>query len=215
MHRSTGAQVLDLKDLMSKKHGLRKTSTNDRSGYIKPGLGEEQIEAYHRDVLDTYVEEWGPLLERQGLTFRTGYISIDRAVCDFLSIHFPFFLFLTAHYSLFQTASFLIKAYEEFEKLDSDNGAKFDIAGSDPEGEGKISDKMNDFDSLFGRLFEEGEEEKKTQDPPGLGRKLLEKLQSRIDECLQDWGCSKVFVKGSSRSAKASVLLPPPLKYCT
>ena len=65
---------------------LKKVETvSDKSSpMLKGGLEESDIKQYKEDVLNTYVEEWGPLLETNQVTFRTDYTPIDSATAKFL-----------------------------------------------------------------------------------------------------------------------------------
>mmetsp|Transcript_21307 Transcript_21307/g.42298 ORF Transcript_21307/g.42298 Transcript_21307/m.42298 type:complete len:171 (+) Transcript_21307:59-571(+) len=82
------------------------------------------------------------------------------------------------------TADFLADSYLEFEKLADDQ--KMDC---------ESKEETNEFDKWFAD---------KAKDP--LFVQLQTQLQAKIDECIQKFGCNKVFVKGSSRSAKDSVV---------
>jgi len=75
-------------------------------------------------------------------------------------------------------AECLVEAYRGFEKL--------------PES----SKKGEKFDAFFTKI---------SKDP--VVKTMLSKLQNQIDRCLKSFGCKKVFVKGSSRSAKDAVIM--------
>merc|ERR1740117_1060269 len=151
---------MSLLDALRAGKALKATATNDRSGpMFKAGLDKEDIEAYHKDVFDTYVEEWEPLLTAKGLTFRTRYLEIDQA-----------------------TAEFLVACYEKYERpANVPEGERFDT------GDGS----KNKFDDFFDGVMEEV-----------LAQEFVRELQVKMDECMREFGCGKVFVKGSSRSAK-------------
>lgn len=143
---------------------LKSVETVDKSGLIKAGLAEEDIEAYHRDVFDTYVEVWEPLLQAKNLTFRTRYVMISQPMCNWL-----------------------IEGYEGFEKITE----KHDGDEKSP----------SEFDVWFDTKVKEE-----------IGQELLASLQSEMDKSMAEFGCSKVFVKGQSRSAKDSVVFTNQLK---
>ncbi|GAB5355358.1 hypothetical protein AAMO2058_000199000 [Amorphochlora amoebiformis] len=144
-----GALLASLKK--SKK--LKKTKkVEDRSApMLKGGLEKKDIENYLKDVQDTYVEEWEPLLTSQGLTFRTEYVPMEK-----------------------KEAQAMVSAYEAWTKL--------------PEAKEK-------FEGFFKELTNSK-----------IFSNMILKLQAKIDTCLKKFKCDKVFVKGSSRSAKDSVI---------
>eukprot|EP00466_Bigelowiella_natans_P011726 jgi/Bigna1/141317/aug1.62_g16025 len=128
---------------------------NDRSApMMKAGLEKKDLDQYYKDVQDTYVESWEPLLTAKGLTFRTAYVPMQK-----------------------KEAEAMVKAYEAHEKL------------SEEEKKGKHYAKF------YAMLL---------KDP--VFSKMQETLQKQIDECLNLFKCDKVFVKGSSRSAKDAVI---------
>lgn len=103
------------------------------------------------------------MLSASGFTFRTAYLPIDRATCDFF-----------------------VQAYEKIEKLPEVERTDNKDPATSP----------TQFDLLFSTLKSEP-----------LVELFLQKLQAVMDQCMQDFGCPKVFVKGSSRSAKDAVNL--------
>lgn len=62
----------------------------------------------------------------------------------------------------------------------------------------KLTDASSQFEAMYGQLC---------KDP--LFAAMERELQDKMDACMKDWGCEKVFVKGSSRSAKDAVNLIP------
>lgn len=139
---------------------LKRTGTkSDRSQpMIRAGLDVADMDRYLKNVQDTYVEEWEPLLFKNKLTFATTYLqmTLDEA---------------TAFISSFER-------YEVCFKKAAAGGESFD------------------FEEFFAS---EITSKKVFQD-------LLVKLQGQMNISMAEWKSKKVFVKGSSRSAKDSVI---------